>query len=386
MEDVPRRILCILENAGAGSGRHVLDLSRGLIERGHHVTLLFSRARLEGWFERELATIPHLVAATIDMRSGMGLSDLASLRAVRRYLQEHGPFDIVHGHSSKGGALVRLGAVAGQAVRVYTPHALYTLGCEPRSLRRRFFALLERVLARRCEGIICVSAAERRHAIECGLPADKLFVVPNGLAPLPAVERAVVRSELGLGDEDVAIGFVGRLARQKAVHRLIGAFAAMRSEHDSARLVVVGDGPAGAAAKAQAQRAGVADAVVWTGAVPGQRMMGAFDIFACCSLYEAFPYVFLEAMARGLPIVSTRVGGVDEVLSPGVNGLLVEQDDPDSLARALLELVRDGERRLAMGRESLRRAAAFDVDAMVDRTVQVYSHLLARREETAERD
>ncbi len=379
MDNAPRRILCMLENAGAGSGRHVLDLCRALTQRGHSVSLLYSRRRLEGWFERELATIASGDATAIDMRSGMGPRDLVSLAQVRRFLRTHGPFDVVHGHSSKAGALARLATGSRRAVRVYTPHALYTLGCAPGSVRGRFFGLLERLLAVRCEGIICVSSAERRHALANGLPTEKLFTVPNGLAALQPVDRQAVRRRMGLERGQVAIGFVGRLARQKAVHRLVAAFAEVARSQERARLVVVGDGPDAAAARAQAAGLGVADRIIWTGVADGPEAMAAFDVFALCSLYEAFPYVLLEAMARGLPVVSTRVGGVDELLGDGSNGVVVEQDDADGLRRALADLAGDAERRRAMGERSLAIVRDYDVDTMVDRTLGVYATLLGRR-------
>ena len=379
MNATPYRVLCVLENAGAGCGRHVVDLCAGLRARGHDVTVLYSHSRLENWFERELGAIGGVAWATVPMRDGLGPGDVASIRAVRRFVRERGPFDVIHGHSSKGGALVRLAARAADGVRVYTPHALYTLGCADRPVRRAVFGGLERILARRCEGIVCVSVDEKRHALEQGLPADKLFIVQNGLAELPDVDRAEVRSELGLDDDHVAFGFVGRLARQKAVHRLVNAFARMAKDHPGARLVVVGDGPDAPDLRARASSLGVGDEVLFTGMAVGQRMMAGFDAFALTSLYEAFPYVLLEAAARSLPIVSMRVGGVDELVHDGDNGCVVEQDDEPGFAAAMADLAADAERRRAMGARSAQIVRAYDVDAMVDKTVEAYATLLARR-------
>lgn len=141
--------------------------------------------------------------------------------------------------------------------------------------------------------------------------------------------------------------------------------------------MVVGDGPDAPDARELARALGVADSVIFTGAAPGPRLMGGFDVFACSSLYEAFPYVFLEAMARGLPIVSTRVGGIDEVLEPGVNGLVVEQGDDDGLADALMRVANHPGRRREMGEASLERVERFGVDSMVEATMAVYGRLLA---------
>ncbi len=378
LDDARRRILLVLENAGSGSGRHVLDLCRGLIARGHDVTLLYSRSRLENWFEEELAATTALNAVTLDMRPGLRLADIASCRAVRRYLNARGPFDVIHGHSAKGGALARLAARARDGVRVYTPHALYTLRFAPGSIPGRFYGLLEKTLARECEGIICVSSAEHRHAVTLGLPSTKLFTVENGLAPLPPVDRDALRRHLRLADDNVAIGFVGRLAAQKAVHRLINAFAKVHAVQPRARLVIVGCGPDEAALRSLARKTSAADAIVWTGEVNGPQIMGALDIFALSSRYEAFPYALLEAAARELPIVSTRVGGVTELVVDDENGVVVEQDDGDGLVRALTDLVRDSARRQAMGAASKRIVRQYDFAGMVRKTLDVYTTLLER--------
>ena len=373
------RILLVIENAGAGSGRHVIDLARGLVKLGHDVVLLYGDERLEPWFSEELGTIPELTAEMFPMRPGLGPRDFGAALRLRRRLRALGRFDILHGHSSKAGALLRLAALGLGTTRVYTPHALYTMGAEPGSVRRLLFGGLERVLARLGEAIVCVSQAEHRHAIELGLPRDKLFVVPNGLAAMPAVDGRSVRAELGLADSDVAIGCVGRLAPQKAIHRLVDAFADLVPERPDARLVIVGSGPDEAALRARAAERGVGDRVIWTGVADGATMMAAFDIFALPSRYEAFPYVLLEALARGLPIVATRVGGAEDVIVEGSNGFITEQDDEPAFVRRLSELVGDPLARQAMSEAAHRRAVLFDVDAMVTATLDVYRTLLARR-------
>ncbi len=379
LTDESLRILLVIENAGAGSGRHVVDLARGLVGRGHDVVLLYGDDRLERWFEEELATIPALSAEIFPMRPGLGPRDIGAALRLRRRLRELGRFDIMHGHSSKAGALLRLATLGSGTTRVYTPHALFTMGAAPGSVRRLVFGGLERVLARLGEAIVCVSQAEYRHAIELDLPRDKLFVVPNGLAGLPDVDRTSVRSGLGLQADDVAIGCVGRLAPQKAVHRLIDAFAQLARGRPNARLVIVGSGPDDRSLRARADESGVGDRILWTGVADGPTMMAAFDIFALPSRYEAFPYVLLEALARGLPIVSTDVGGAEDVIVEGSNGFITDQDDDAAFVRRLGQLADDPQARATMAQAARQRAALFDVDAMVGATLDVYRTLLARR-------
>ncbi len=377
MNDAPLSILLLLENAGAGSGRHVIDLARGLLATGHRVTLVYGASRLEPWFRDEVAAMNGLDAHEMSIRPGMGPTSPAEWWRVSRFIRKAGPFDIVHGHSSKAGALARLAAPGSNATRVYTPHALFTMGLPRRSARYLLFTGLERVLARFGDAIVCVSEAERRHAVDIGLPGDKLFTVPNGLDGLPAVDRAALRDQVGLREDEVCIGFVGRLARQKAVHRLIDAYAGAANGHDRARLLIVGSGPDERLLKNQAAERGLGDRVIWAGAANGARMMAAFDVFVLPSLYEAFPYVLLEAAARGLPLLVTDIGGAEEMVADGVNGFVVPQDDAETLRRRMAELIDDDGLRRSMAGASIRQAGRFSVGAMVRSTLEVYERLRA---------
>src|SRR5688500_7462619 len=97
----PLRVLMIVESAAAGTGRHVLDLSEGLIARGCEVHVLYSTGRVDRFFLERIAKIAHLRHAAVSMRTNIHPSDLIAVWSARRYMRDHGPFDIVHGHSSK---------------------------------------------------------------------------------------------------------------------------------------------------------------------------------------------------------------------------------------------------------------------------------------------
>ena len=117
------RILLVIESTSGGSARHVLDLAQGLIEEGHLVQVAFSSLRADKWFLDELGSIEGLRTHVIDMQRNPGPSDIGAALKLRKLIRGNGPFDIVHGHSSKAGALVRLAAVGLGCARVYTPHA-----------------------------------------------------------------------------------------------------------------------------------------------------------------------------------------------------------------------------------------------------------------------
>src|SRR6185437_3242872 len=126
-QDPRLRILMIVECSGGGTGRHVLDLSQCLIERGCEVHILYSRGRIDRMFETRLDAITSLYSQVVPMRTAPHPSDWSAWRAIRRYMRAHGPFDVIHGHSSKGGALARLAALGTGVSAYYTLHGLIML-------------------------------------------------------------------------------------------------------------------------------------------------------------------------------------------------------------------------------------------------------------------
>jgi glycosyltransferase involved in cell wall biosynthesis len=371
------RLLLVLEACGAGAGRHVIDLAGGLIRRGHDVSLIYSADRAEDWFIDALGFMPKLTKRELPMQRAVGFHDLKAIRDLQGLIDEMGPFDVVHGHSSKAGALLRIAASRGRAARVYTPHAAITMNPALRSWVRAIYGAIERLLGRYCEGIICVSALERDHLAQQGLPEEKLRVVPNGIGRLPHVDRDAVRRRLGVDRQTVCFGWVGRVSPQKSVDRIISAYAMAEARMPDTHLVIVGDGPLLASAKNQARTLGIAKHVSFTGHADGIEMMAAFDAFLLPSRYEAMPYVLLEAAASGLPIVMTNVGGAHEVVRHGENGFVLPEPDVELLADHLTALARSPELRSAMSRCSIEIGRQFDIDRMVDETVRVYEDFRA---------
>lgn len=367
------RILFVLETAGAGAGRHVLDLASGLLRRGNSVDLVYAAGRSEHWFEQGVRSLDGLRATRVPMPRGPHPADALAWWRLRRHLEEN-HCDIVHGHRAKGGALARLVGHARAPVVVYTPHAFPTLDPTLSASRRRLGAWIERWLAGRTDGIICVSSSEREHALELGIPEHLLFEVPNRLAALPPPQREAARAQMGLAPEHVCVGFVGRIAPQKGVKRLVRAFAPTAQTQPNARLALVGTGSEERAVRELVARHGIEGSVIFVGQADGPTMMAGFDVFALPSRYEAFPYVLLEAAERGLPIVTTLVGGAREIVTDGVNGYVVPQEAMSEFARRIRELCANAELRARMGAAS-KAALGAGVDEMVEQTIEVYETL-----------
>jgi glycosyltransferase involved in cell wall biosynthesis len=373
------RILLAIESCGGGSARHVVDLADGLLHEGHEVEVAYSPLRADNWFLRELEALPGLEMHPIEMHRDLGAHDAQSVKDLRALLKRRQAFDIVHGHSAKAGALVRLAGIGKGAVKVYTPHAFITLDPELGRKKRLVYTVAERFLAPLGDGIICVSDEEHEHAKALGINDKLLFTVENGLAPLPAAARAEARKQLDLTDTDICFGFVGRISEQKSVDRFVRAFQLLYLQFPHAVAVVVGDGPGYDELRRLARALNVDERIRFTGPADGSFLMAGFDVFTLSSTYEAFPYVYLEALARALPIISTDVGGSGAVVDHGENGFIVPQQRLELMLKYIAALSDDKNMRAQMSRHSMEKSKHFTVKRMVDETISVYRELIDRR-------
>jgi glycosyltransferase involved in cell wall biosynthesis len=285
---------------------------------------------------------------------------------------------VIHGHSTKGGAVARLAALGRSAKAVYTPNGLRFADPALKRTSREALQHLERALAGLTPRLIAVSPEERAHLWQAGISPRKIDLVPNGIAAAPLPTQAVARQHLGLPLAAPVVGFVGRLSWQKHPEALLRAFELVRQAVPEARLAMIGDGPGQAQAEALAQSLGVAEAVHWLGPRPGASSMPAFDLFMLPSRYEGMPYVLLEALAAGLAIVTTEGAGASQLVEPGVNGEITPVESPKELGEAIVDLLIDADKRRAFGRASQRRSGHFTQQKMVEQTLAVYRQAVGR--------
>jgi glycosyltransferase involved in cell wall biosynthesis len=213
-------------------------------------------------------------------------------------------------------------------------------------------------------------------------PPRKLAVIENGVDlerfGAVAAARAAARAELGIPADAWVVGSVGRLAREKDYPLLVRAMAPLLGE--KGRLVIVGDGGEAEAIRAEVAACKVAPFVLLPGArhdVP--RFLAVLDVFALSSRMEGLPLVALEAMAAGLPVVATAVGGLPGLIEDGVTGFLVPPGEEEALRARLTALRDDRAAAQAVARRGQAQARErHSRDAMVRRYLALYSELGAR--------
>lgn len=377
--DKPLRIVHVVESAATGVARHILDLADGASRAGHRTDVIYSPLREDDLFRkgRERLEKQNVAFHAVPMRRDPGPWDVSAVSKVRGLVREQGPFDIIHGHSSKGGMLARLAGVGGNGAVVYTPHAISTQDPMLGGIKRMIFKVGEKALARLTDKIIAVSSAECEHIVGLGIPRAKLAVIPNGVGRPTGPTRAQARATLGLTDDNLAIGFVGRLSRQKGVDVMIAGFAHVAKADPTARLVMIGEGEGGPIARAMAETVGCARQVIWLGMVDALQYFPAFDLFAQPSRYEGFSYAILEAASHGIAALTTDVGGSRETVTDGVTGVIVPPDQPVVFAEAFLALTSDRARLAAMTKAAADTAGKVDGrQRMVDTTLALYRSLL----------
>lgn len=239
--------------------------------------------------------------------------------------------------------------------------------------------VLSRWLWRQADAGIAISEAIRRFAIAYeGVSPQKIHTIHYGLDPAsvhaPPDARTRLRQELGLPADAPLVGSVCRLIEQKGLDNALDGFAQVVAEFPAAHYAIAGDGPLRGALEAQAARLGVADRVHFLGwRADAPAIFAALDVLLAPSRWEGFGLVFLEAMALGVPVISTRVSAIPEVIADGETGWLVPPDDPAAIAGALRAALVDPDERCRRGEAGRARLESqFTVDAMVERTLAVY--------------
>lgn len=330
------KVLHVSGPSAGGISRHIQQLQRGLAAMDVKVNLV----------------------SPVAVRPGFVINVFRELK--------RGGYDLVHCHGYQGGAVGRAAAVLARVPAIVTIHNTLQVGGAANWCARRAESWLRPGTA----WWVAVSNFLRNYAWSVlGVPDDRTEVIANGVD---------VPSEIPPWYDKPVVGIVARLIPAKGVDVFLRAIQLLRPEVPELQAVVVGDGPALAQLKALTHELGLEAVVQFRGHcedVPG--ILKKMAVFVLPTRSEGLGISVMEAMAMGVPVVATAVGGVPELVRNNCTGILVRQDEYRSIARSVRELLENRERA-----ENLRRAAYrhiadnYRTEAMLDQTLRLYQQVL----------
>jgi glycosyltransferase involved in cell wall biosynthesis len=367
-------IVHLIEPGSGGTMRHALDLARAQADISHNVTMIYSPLRLEAAYEQQLRKLPNVLLRVLPMQRAPHASDIDNLSRLIKFLRAEKP-DILHAHSTKAGLLARLARLFVKTRVIYTPHAWLSMNPDMKAWQKNIYALYEKILSYLTDKIIVLSRHEYNHARALGIPARKLMLAQNGIAPAPPADRHALRAAQNIREDQWVVGFVGRLTAQKDPELAIRAFAKAQAQMPNLILYLIGDGELMLTCLSLAEKLGVAANIRWLGGVDARPHYAAMDLLLATSRYEGMPYSFLEAIDAGVPILTTDVGGCDSCIIEGQTGTVAMAHE-NALAARMVEILSDADWRGAMALAARDHAKHFTIPTMLKSVMAVYAAAL----------
>jgi glycosyltransferase involved in cell wall biosynthesis len=368
----PLNILHTFRTPVGGLFRHVIDLAREQVARGHRVGLFADSstggARADEVFA-ELAPKLALGVTRVPMRRTPCPGDIPTLFCLMRHISRSNA-DVLHGHGAKGGAYARLAITKKPAVRAYTPHG-GSLLFDDNTLAGKTYLLTERMLMMRTDLFLFESIySSEIFCRKIADPGERTRVVHNGVS-------CEEFEPVTLQPDATDLVFIGEFRPVKGIDVLIEAIAQLHRAGLLVTATLVGDGAERSSLIAQAEGLGLTQAIRFLPAMPARKAQALGRVMVVPSRAESLPYVVLEAAASAKPLIATRVGGIPEIYGPLTNTLIPPEDAP-ALAAAIAASLKDLEAAAAVARQiSARVAASFTTDAMVDGVLAGYKAALS---------
>ncbi len=361
-----------------GAERHLVALATGLAQRGHEVVVAYLKDQVELADALQAGGVQQLVCC--HSRGGLDWAAVRRLATVVKQVEPDAIVAIAH-YSLMFATFARLLARR----KVPLSFISHSMDCVIRSRADRLRFVVYRRFYRMADCVIFVSQLQEGFFGAMQIVPRRTEVVHNGIdlahfdTAAVADEAAALRLRHGIAPDELAIGLCAIFREEKRHIDLLSALAALRRQGIAAKAVLVGDGPMRAEIEAAINRLGLRGAVVLAGFQQDVRPYIAMcDVMTLTSHAETFPMATLEYMAMGKPLVASKVGGLNEQVSDGVNGLLYPPGDTARLAGALAS-VADPALRARLGEGALATVRArFDVHQMVARYEAILAALAAR--------
>jgi glycosyltransferase involved in cell wall biosynthesis len=389
-EQRPIKMCHVVTNLPVGGApEYALLLVEGLMrDPRFDVELMLGTVDSEGELvERAKEKGVRLVYIPEMIRSIHPVKDALALARMTRIFREQ-KYDIVQTHMSKAGILGReAGHLAGTPLIVHTLHSLVFHEFQPWYVNR-FYITLKKLMARYTDYFVSVSDIIARKAVAEGImTADRVRTIYSGMELEWFLEakfdRAAVRAKLGIPEDALVVGKVGRLFPLKGHEQLFPAIPLVAKAVPGVRFLLLGDGILQDPLKARAKELGVSDNVIFAGWIDRERMpemLGIMDVLVHTSLREGLARVFPQALAMGVPCVAYNLDGTPEVVVHDQTGFLVEPYDTQGLADALIRLLTDPELRRQFGEEGRRQVdPRYRTETMVEQHVALYEALMAEK-------
>lgn len=358
------KVLHLISSGGMyGAESVILNLSHALNARQHRSAIaVFANASNPNLQLHERATAERIESHLVPCQGQM---DRAAIAGVRELADRVGA-DVIHAHGYKAD-LYAYFAVNGRVPLVSTCHNWLD-----DDLKDRLYGVADRFVLRRYGRVVAVSDAVRDRLLKAGVREEKVRLIRNGINLRPYVEAAASLREALEGG--LLVGVIARLSQEKGVDIFLRAVPLVLSDVPDARFVVVGDGPDRDKLVGLIAELGIGEKV----SMPGRRddmpsVYASLDVMVSPSRLEGLPMAILEGMASGRALVATAVGAVPAVVKDDQTGVLVPAGDVSALAVAIVELLRDSERRERLGTAARRLVEEeFSAERMAEDYLRVY--------------
>ena len=311
----------------------------------------------------------------VSMSHNIGISALKEAMQIRKKIKKYKP-DIVYAHSSIAGAITRMACVGVKTKVIYNPHG-WSFNME--SDKKNIFIVLEKVMSRFCDKIICISDAEKESALKYRIcKKSKLCVIYNGI---DIDEYKPKKANLPVSDDMFVVGMVGRICKQKAPDVFLKMAGEVKKKIPNSCFVIVGDVIEGE----EQERKDIEELakkmevdLIITGWVDNPlEYMNRFDVGCLLSRWEGFGLVIPEYMLTRTPIVATRVDAIPYLITDGVDGLLVDKDDWKAASDMILKIYYNNELKTKLLENERNKVyKEFDIKRVIEECEKMYGELV----------